>query len=111
MNLIEHFDRIHRTEHGELSSALAVMSAALGHVYDIKRFGQWRRGAVPVPAHVQAYMRAIVLTDIHSSCSATRFNRAVLAEILAACEPPTAATEAGRPFSLRQPHAPEPLGF
>lgn len=100
MNLLEHFYRLHKTQRGGLVAALAALNQALGTNHTNNTLARWRRGAIPVPLPVQAYMRAIVLSDLQQTHS-HRFTRAVLAEILEACEPPNATvTEVARPRSF-----------
>ena len=100
MNLLDHFYRLHKTQRGGLRAALALLNESLGTQYDVNRLAQWKRGQVPVPLPVQAYMRAIVLSDLQQAHQ-HRFTRAVLSEILEACEPPSAAArEVARPRSF-----------
>lgn len=100
MNLLEHFYRIHKTSRGGLLAALEALNQSLGAHYTNNTLARWKRGAIPVPQPVQAYMRVIVLSDIQKSHEG-RFNRTVLSEILEACEPPSGAREeAERPRSF-----------
>lgn len=100
MNLLDHFYRIHKTSRGGLLAALEALNQSLGTKYSNNTLARWKRGAIPVPQPVQAYMRGIVLSDIQKNHEG-RFNRALLSEILEACEPPTVgATEVKRPRSF-----------
>ena len=90
MNLVAHFCRICGAKRGGLTAALAALNLEQGSNHKLARLGAWRRGSLPVPAPVQAYMRRIVLADIREH-NPGRFTVAVLGQILEACEPPTAA--------------------
>ena len=103
MNLLDHFYRIHKTSWGGLLAALEALNQSLGTNYSNNTLARWKRGAIPVPQPVQAYMRGIVLTQLHKEHGGERFTLTVLRDLIEACEPPTVgakAEERPRSFSV-----------
>lgn len=104
MNLVEQF---YEVRGGTLTAALDSMNQALGTRYDLTRLGQWRRGHVPVPHRVQAYMRRLVLSWLWRHHGNRRITSDLLERVLEACEPPSAASRAvARSRSLCVPSPP-----